>query len=114
VSSLLHRGPHPVIGELFPFMPGDWFEAFDVETVHGLALVRDRRLDLLSIVARNPGQGDGGRFLAACMAAYDVVGVWELLNPELEAMLERRGFWHAADVFQGEAVAGMIWRKAAA
>jgi hypothetical protein len=85
-----------------------------VDVMYGLALVRDRRIDFLSLTARNPGHGDCGRFLAACMAAYDVVGVWWIFNADLETMLERRGFWHAADVFQGEGVVGMIWRKAAA
>lgn len=114
MSSLLHRGPHPVVGRLSPYMPGDWFECFQTDTMHGLTLVRDHRVDFLVIDSFVSGQGDCGRFLGECMAAYDVVGVWEILNPVLAAMLARRGFVPAVDVFQGETITGMMWNRPAA
>jgi hypothetical protein len=112
VTASLLRREHPVIGGLTPYMPGAWFERFDTETIHGLALVRGRRIDFLAVDAYAPGRGDFGRFLGRCMDAYDTIGVWEIINSELEAMLTRRGFIAAREPFQGEMSDGLRWDAA--
>jgi hypothetical protein len=84
-------GPHPVVGLTYPFLGGP-FAVFETATMHGLAWVRGMRIDILMMAAYRQGDGHGGHFLAACMAVYRTVGVWEVWNPTLAAMLRRRGF----------------------
>lgn len=100
----------PVVGQLRPFMDDD-FKMFATDTMNGLVCVRPPRIDFLAITAEVEGMGDCGRFLAACMDAYDIIGVWEIHNPKLASMLSRRGFRVEMDTFSGELIKGMMWRK---
>lgn len=115
-KSSLRLGPHPVLGHLCP-MPrpmmdvlGDTgFDEFVLPAVRGLARVEGGRLDILAIDANRPGQGDGGRFLAACMDAYSEIRVLHITNPRLEEMLARRGFEAFTRYEDGEVLTGMRW-----
>src|SRR5574341_1865509 len=101
--------PVPVLGSLRPHFE-EWC-AFDTGLVHGLAQVRGERLDLVAIVAHFEGQGDVGRFLAACQAAYQLIYIWEIVNPVLAGMPERRGFQPCPDLVIDRLA--MCWHRAA-
>jgi hypothetical protein len=109
---------HPVIGALRPYTTyaalfGDTsspFDEFETATMQGLAWVRGDRLDILAIGAKTPGRGDCGRFLAACMKAYQTIVVWDVLNSDLAQMLERRGFVNDWQYDGGASQPVMIWR----
>lgn len=86
-------GCYPVLGELHPWLVIDasWGQ-YETPTMHGLARVDGKRVDVLAMAATTPGIGDGGRFLADLMRAYQTVRVYEVMDRTLEAMLRRRGF----------------------
>lgn len=105
---------HPVIGETIPWRPelGDVFQAFSTPTIHGLAFVKGDRLDILAVSASNPGHGDFGRFLRECMKSYRTIGIWEIWNGSLAAMLRRYGFRDVKEVIDADLCTGMRWDKA--
>ena len=103
---------HPVIGDTTPFLGGP-FEVFHAGPIHGLARADAGRLDLLAVVAEPPGCGHFAAFLADCMRAYPSIGVWEIWNPALAAMLKRRGFVPADEVLDGDLASGLVWRAPA-
>ena len=108
----LFTGEYPVVGKLAPweFLGDEWGQHF-TPTMVGLARVRGRAVDVLVMNAVVPGRGDGGRFLADLMAAYDVVRVLDVFSPELRGMLERRGFTAFTEGEGFELVTGFAWRR---
>lgn len=90
---------YPVVGELRPYRNCPTFDEFITETMQGLVRVSHdrRRIDVLSIIAHERGAGHGGRFIAALKQHYDTVAFWEITNPDLAAMLRRRGFVDTMD-----------------
>lgn len=84
------------------------------ESVHGidgLAKTSDSRLDLLALIATNPGQGQFRSFVAACKKQFEVIVVWQIWNPDLRAALERYGFTEETDMDCGEVHKVTVWRK---
>lgn len=113
-------GAFPVIGELRPWVLATiypeldaGFDQFRTPTMGGLAKVIGARLDLLSLDAHRPGHGDCGRFLAECQNAYEEIRVLFIMNPQLDAMLKRRGFASFAAWQDGEPIDGLRWTLAA-
>jgi N-acetylglutamate synthase-like GNAT family acetyltransferase len=107
---------HPVIGALLPFAEqlAPMFQAFHADTVHGLAAVRNERLDILAVVAVHPGRGDFGRFLDECQKNYQTIGIWEVWNGSLALYLKRRGFREVREELDGDLVNCRLtnsWRK---
>jgi hypothetical protein len=102
---------YPVVGELssFAVWTGTQFGSFRTETVHGLARVEDRRVDLLAVVAVVSGRGDFGRFIDELKASYETICVWEIWNEGLKAMLLRRGFKAVREEVDGDLVQGVRW-----
>lgn len=105
---------HPVVGHLEPFRKGVAFQTFETDTMRGLVRVTEGRLDILGVAAIEPGRGDFSRFLADCKAAYKTIGVWEILNPDLRAILAAKGFRAAVEVIDGDESAGMRWDRSTA
>lgn len=103
----------PVIGELAPFATatGTEFCTFHTSTIHGLARVDEKRIDLLAVVAVISGRGDFARFLDELKANYETICVWEIWNRELNAMLLRRGFAAVREEVDGDLVQGVRWDK---
>lgn len=105
---------HPVVGELNPHsdpLGGRYWGIFDIDIVHGLAHVTDRRIDILAVQSRFPGSGNFHRFLLALMQSYDTIAVWEILNPDLPETLARRGFRPVVEMVAGETGHGMRWDR---
>lgn len=82
----------PIFGKLGDEWLDGPFRDFDNGTIQGLAHVHAGVADVLAIVAKTPGYGDGGRFLDALKRSYATVRVWSVTNPDMAAMLRRRGF----------------------
>jgi hypothetical protein len=102
-----------IFGKLGEAWLGGPFRAYDTGTVQGLACVREGTADVLAIVAKTEGRGDGGRFLDALTRNYAQVRVWAITNPALQAMLFRRGFYESMERhLEGEELEwAMVWRK---
>ena len=83
--------------------------------VDGLALHTAHRLDLIAILCLAPGQGCFRRFIEACKQHYKTIGVWQIENPWLPAVLVRYGFKPAAECIEpddvGEIVNGYRWDR---
>lgn len=62
-------------------------------------------------MSKFPQSGNFARFLLALMTAYDTVAFWEIINPELPATLERRGFRPVHEIICGEDGNGMRWDR---
>jgi hypothetical protein len=103
----------PVVGELVPFAvsTGTAFCTFNTPTVHGLARVDEKRIDLLAVVALVSGRGDFGRFIDELKASYETICVWEIWNEGLKAMLLRRSFKAVREEVDGDLVQGVRWDK---
>ena len=68
------------------------------------------RLDLLAIVATEPGTGQFRRFIKAAKKRYKVIAVWEIWNTGFKAVLTRYGFDPAMQIgLDGETNHGMMW-----
>lgn len=104
---------YPVVGELAPFAvsTGTQFCSFNTSTIHGLARVDDRRIDLLAVVAVVSGRGDFRKFLDELRANYDTICFWEIWNQDLNAMLLRRGFTVVREPVDGDLVQGLRWDR---
>lgn len=105
---------HPVVGTLTPFAEelAPMFQAFRTGTIHGLAAVRENRLDILAVMAMNPGHGEFARFLDECQKNYETIGIWEIWNGSLAAYLKRRGFREVREELDGDLAEGMRWDRA--
>ena len=81
--------------------------------IDGLCRTDGRRLDLLAVIANQPNTGQFREFMEAAKQEFDEIGIWDILNPELNPVLERYGFMPAAmtDPKTGEWVAGRKWLK---
>lgn len=103
----------PVIGESIPWFAEiqNPFDAFDTGTVHGLAFVRQRRIDILAVHSHLPGQGDFRRFIEALKGAYDTIGIWEIINADMHIIMPRLGFTAAQDILGGDPLDGYRWEK---
>jgi hypothetical protein len=72
----------------------------------------DNRLNLLMVIANDPGKGHFRTFMRAMMANYKTICVWSIWNQALEAALIRYGFTPETEILStGEAVEGLRWDK---
>lgn len=101
----------PVLGDVVMWHRDPAWDEYSIRefgNVSGLARVSDdgRRVDVLTIDIPLPyrGRGHCSRFIDALLAAYDVVGVWEVANFRLRDMLIRRGFVRANERFPGDSI----------
>lgn len=103
----------PVVGGLAPFAvsTGTEFCSFQTPTVHGLARVEGKRIDLLAVVAVVTGRGDFGRFVDDLKRSYETIAVWEIWNADLNSMLHRRGFKPVREDVDGDLVTGVRWDR---
>lgn len=104
---------YPVVGQLSTFAAGTGtqFCSFMTPTVHGLARVEGKRIDLLAVVAVVSGRGDFGRFVDDLKRSYETIAVWEIWNADLNSMLHRRGFKPVREDVDGDLVTGVRWDR---
>jgi hypothetical protein len=100
---------YPVVGKLVAYRHGG--STFDTPNVKGLVEIVGDRIDIIAIVASPAGHGHGARFIASLMQSYKHVRFIEVLNDDLRAMLERRGFVGFGDHdARGCTCVGFEWR----
>lgn len=88
-------------------------ERFESETgIHGQLWRKGRNVNLLTVMATEPGSGQFRRFIEACKAEYDCIGVWMIFNRDLASVLRRYGFKQATCVHDGAKLRGYRWRRA--
>ena len=61
--------------------------------VNGYAIRRGQTVYIPVIEAVTPGSGDVGRFLDSLPGKFKEARIPNVINPQLVAMLQRRGFW---------------------
>lgn len=104
--------PDP-IGEVL----GTGYYRFDTAIgINGLAQIRHPdnsriELDILAVVAEQPGKGQFRRFIKEAKKRFDVISVWEDWNPVVGKMLASYGFLVATKCDKGENLNGWRWTK---
>lgn len=92
--------------------PEHELQQFESESgIHGQSWVEGRELNLLTVMASEPGTGQFRRFIEACKGEYDCVGVWLVMNRDLGKALRRYGFRRTTRMHNGERIAGYRWRR---
>jgi hypothetical protein len=79
----------------------------------GQCRVEGDNLDLLTLLAPEPGKGHFRKFLASCMQRYSRVRVLHIRNNRLYDFLERTGFHFEKWKYRGEKITGMVWNRPA-
>ena len=80
--------------------------------IEGLGLVTFPRLDLLAVVAANPGTGQFHRFIVAAKFRFDAIGVWAVGSSTLDQCLPRYGFKKATYTgSMGYTASGWLWKR---
>lgn len=110
-KNVLGRITPSIISEIFQTGYVCFHSPFGIE---GLAKESGTRLDLLAVVAAEPGTGQFRSFLKASQRKYQTVCVWQIHNPVLAAALGRYGFTPDTEIDRhGVPVPGMRWDKSA-
>lgn len=78
--------------------------------ITGLARVRNGQLDLLMLIAENPGRGHLRHFIERAKLEYSAIAVLDIWHGWLRKVLERYGFTPYLLIEDDEEVKGMIWR----
>ena len=79
--------------------------------VNGLVQVRSPRLDILAVIASQPGTGQFRAFIAQAKTEFDTICIWECWNPLLPEILPRYGFQPATDFIDHQQLTGFRWDK---
>lgn len=92
---------------------GTGFNRFESpDGINGLAEWRGDRIEILAVVANNPGQGNFKKFIADLKREFRTICIWEIWNPWLGDVLKRYGFTDETDIrSDGESVTGMRWDR---
>lgn len=87
------------------------FDEFETDAIVGLARVDGEAIDILSVLAKEPGQGDGGRLIDALTANYAHVRFLHVMSHHFTGMLTRRGFTPFSIHEDGEDIPGFEWKR---
>jgi len=78
----------------------------------GLAKVESSEIHFLALLRTRPEPGLLTEFVSLLTDWYDVIGIWQIMNPNLTRKLVDLGFESATNSFGGELTLGMIKRIA--
>ena len=110
---------NPILGAIKPdpyaIILGTGYDQFDSPLgINGLFKEEDggERLDLLCVIAHDPGNGSFRKFIHAAMKQYQTICLWSIINDGLVPILERYGFSPEIDIDSfGEPCIGFRWDK---
>lgn len=92
----------------------DYREFASEAGIRGLYKTSDKRIDLLTLLASTPGNGQFRKFMGELKDEFDTIFIWCVFNPVLPRVLERYGFVPTTQSEpDGEVIEGFVWVKAA-
>ena len=102
---------HPVVGKLSRYRESGFWE-FSTDRMMGLTRVLGDRVEVLVVVALEPGKGHFTEFLEDLRGSYREVIFWAMMNDRLERSLLRQGFHGVAMIDDdGRILTGLVWRR---